>query len=114
MTQRADDEPKDEASGTSGDVGRLSARDRAVLAFERDWAAHVGGKQAAITATFGFSATRYYQLLARLVDLDEALRHDPLLIRRLRRRRRDREVASQAAAAIDRADGTIGRGPISE
>lgn len=65
----------------------LTDRERAVLDFERDWPAHESGKLQAITATFGFSSSRYYQLLAALVDRPAARRHDPLLIRRLRRRR---------------------------
>lgn len=65
----------------------LTRRERALLDFERDWPAHAGGKLKAITATFGFSPSRYYQLLAGLLDRRTAEAYDPLLIRRLRRRR---------------------------
>ncbi|WP_370326968.1 DUF3263 domain-containing protein [Euzebya sp.] len=79
----------------------LSDRDRAVLDFERDWTAHQGGKLAAIAATFGFSPTRYYQVLAELVDSPAAERHDPLLVRRLRRRRRARHARTTAPGLTD-------------
>jgi hypothetical protein len=42
------------------------------------------------------SPARYYQLLGRLIDTEQALEHDPLLVRRLRRlreRRVDQRVA---------------------
>jgi hypothetical protein len=69
----------------------LSRRDRALLDFERDWASHEGGKQRAIEQRFGVSAQRYYQLLARLVDVPAAATYDPLTVRRLRRRREERQ-----------------------
>ncbi len=65
----------------------LSDRDRAVLAFEQSWWTTPGSKEAAIKARLGLSATRYRQVLAALVDSDEAEAFDPLVIRRLRRRR---------------------------
>ncbi len=68
----------------------LSQRERAVLAFERDWPAHEAGKLQAIRSTFGFSTSRYYQLINGLIDHPAAREHDPLLISRLRRRRRAR------------------------
>ncbi|MPZ73099.1 MAG: DUF3263 domain-containing protein [Nitriliruptorales bacterium] len=69
---------------------------RALLDFERDWAAHEGGKEAAIRERFGFSAARYYQLLGRIIDHPSAEAYDPLTVRRLRRRRDERR--SQRAA----------------
>jgi hypothetical protein len=36
------------------------------------------------------SATRYYQLLNLLIDRPEALAHDPMLVKRLRRVRSQR------------------------
>ncbi len=79
----------------------LTDRERAVLDFERDWPAHQAGKLQAITATFGFSASRYYQLLAGLIDRPAARQHDPLLIRRLRRRRRERLDRTAAPGLTD-------------
>ncbi|CAN5870712.1 hypothetical protein BH24ACT15_BH24ACT15_15270 [soil metagenome] len=65
----------------------LTTRERAVLDFERNWPAHAGGKLKAITTTFSFSPSRYYQLLAELLERPAAQDYDPLLVRRLRRRR---------------------------
>jgi hypothetical protein len=72
----------------------LSERDLELLAFERHWWRYAGAKEQAVKETFGFSATRYYQLLGELIDRPEALEHDPMLVKRLRRlrstRRRER------------------------
>lgn len=79
-------------------VGRsLTGRDREILAFERHWWRQAGAKEQAIKETFGFSATRYYQLLGELIDRPEALEHDPMLVKRLRRLRaaRQRERAAR-------------------
>jgi hypothetical protein len=79
--------------GTAGvdTPGSLSARDRAVLAFERQWWRFAGAKETAIRESFGMSATRYYQVLNALIDRPEALVADPLLVRRLRRMRAARQ-----------------------
>jgi uncharacterized protein DUF3263 len=65
----------------------LDERSRAILEFERGWWHARGPKERAIRARFGVSAARYYQLLNRLIDTPEALRHDPMLVKRLRRLR---------------------------
>ena len=70
--------------------GELPERDREILAFERRWWRHAGAKEQAIRDTFGLSATRYYQLLNRLLDEPAALAHDPVLVGRLRRLRASR------------------------
>ena len=71
--------------------GVLAPRDRQLLDFERAWDTHAGRKLQAISATFGISPARYYQLLARLIDDPRAESYDPLTVRRLRRRRAERE-----------------------
>ncbi len=68
----------------------LSDRDRAVLEFEQTWWITPGPKEDAIRARLGLSPTRYRQVLAALLDSDEAEAFDPLVIRRLRRRRDER------------------------
>jgi hypothetical protein len=68
----------------------LTERDRAILSFERSWWQHPGSKASAITERFGLSPTRYYQLVNALLDDPDALAADPLVVRRLRRARRDR------------------------
>lgn len=74
----------------------LSDRDLALLAFEAEWRRHGGAKEDAIRAEFDLPPARYYQLLNRLIDTAEALEHDPLLVRRLRRRR-DARIDDRAA-----------------
>lgn len=74
-------------------VVSLSERDRAILDFERSWWAEGGVKETAIQERFELSATRYYELLGQLMDDPDALAHDPLLVRRLRRLRDARQKA---------------------
>src|SRR3954451_4925102 len=82
-----------EAAVTPGndDGVMLPAREREMLAFERQWWRYAGAKEAAIRERFGMSATRYYQVLNALVDRPEALAVDPLLVGRLRRMRAARQ-----------------------
>ena len=70
--------------------GGLSAREQEVLAFERQWWKYAGAKEQAVRDLFDMSATRYYQLLNTLIDRPEALAHDPMLVKRLRRMRSER------------------------
>jgi len=65
----------------------LTERDRAILDFERTWWTRPGTKEAAIRVQLGVSSTRYYEGLRRLVDDPAAYEHDPLTVKRLRRRR---------------------------
>ncbi|WP_307862033.1 DUF3263 domain-containing protein [Nocardioides sp. SYSU D00065] len=58
-----------------------------MLNFERQWWKYAGAKEAAIRATFDCSPTRYYQQVNAIIDKPEALAHDPLVVRRLRRLR---------------------------
>jgi Protein of unknown function (DUF3263) len=84
-----------EALDTSGPVAEvedgLTGRERDILAFERQWWRYAGAKEQAIRDLFGMSATRYYQVLNALIDRDEALAHDPMLVKRLRRLRASRQ-----------------------
>ena len=77
-------------------VGELSERDREVLDFERQWWKYAGAKEQAVREKFDMSSTRYYQVLNALIDRPEALAHDPLLVRRLRRLRAARQRARSA------------------
>ena len=61
-----------------------------LLDFERSWADRVGNREAAIRAEFGVSSARYYQMLYALIDSPIAVRHDPILVRRLQRLRDSR------------------------
>ena len=67
-----------------------------MLAFERQWWKYAGAKERAIHELFDMSATRYYQLLNALLDKQEAMRVDPMLIKRLRRQRTTRVRARNA------------------
>jgi hypothetical protein len=76
-------QPEDEVS--------LSDRDAAMLDFERQWWKYAGAKEQAVREKFDMSSTRYYQVLNALIDRPDALAHDPLLVRRLRRLRASRQ-----------------------
>lgn len=76
--------------------GGLSQRDQDILEFERHWWKYSGAKEQAFREKFQMSSTRYYQVLNALIDRPEALAHDPLLVRRLRRLRAARQRARAA------------------
>lgn len=69
----------------------LEDRARDILDFEREWWKYAGAKEQAIRERFDLSPTRYYQLLNRIMDDDEALAYDPMLVKRLRRMRAARQ-----------------------
>lgn len=79
----------------------LSDRDRAVLEFEASWWKLPGPKDRAIREYLDMSATRYYQILRRLLDAPEAERFDPLTVRRLRRVRDDAKARRLARRLPD-------------
>ena len=85
------DQVPDESVLTEREEFGLSERELAILAFERQWWQHAGAKEQAIRDQFSLSATRYYQLLNALIDRHEALAHDPMLVKRLRRVRAARQ-----------------------
>ena len=76
---------------TGDPAAGLTAREVDVLAFERQWWRYAGAKEAAVRERFDWSATRYYQVLNALIDRPEALAHDPMLVKRLRRMRATRQ-----------------------
>ena len=69
---------------------QLSERDLKILELERDWFRAQGSKEDAIRERLGMSTTAYYQALNALIDNPEALKADPLLVKRLRRLRTSR------------------------
>ncbi|RKS68488.1 uncharacterized protein DUF3263 [Motilibacter peucedani] len=77
-------------------AGTLSEREQEILAFERQWWKYAGAKEQAIRELFDMSATRYYQVLNALLDRPDALTHDPMLVKRLRRLRASRQRARSA------------------
>jgi hypothetical protein len=88
----------DAAAARSGHeaASSLGERDREILEFERQWWKYAGAKETAIRESFDMSATRYYQVLNALIDRPEALVEDPLLVRRLRRMRAERQRVRSA------------------
>ena len=94
MTRSADERPA--AYQEPSETDQLSDRDAAILAFERQWWRHAGAKEQAIREEFCLSAARYYQVLGALIDRPEALRHDPMLVKRLLRLREARLAARHA------------------
>jgi hypothetical protein len=74
----------------------LTEREREILAFERQWWKYAGAKDQAVRELFGLSSTRYYQVLNALIDRPEALVHDPMLVKRLRRMRQSRQRSRSA------------------
>ncbi|MGO4534438.1 DUF3263 domain-containing protein [Leifsonia sp. 2MCAF36] len=105
VTRSADGRPAAAREPSNGDAGAdaLSDRDAAILAFERQWWRHAGAKEQAIREEFGLSAARYYQLLGAVIDRPEALRHDPMLVKRLLRLRETR-LAARHARTLPSAD----------
>jgi hypothetical protein len=81
----------------------LSDKDRRVLDFEGSWWLYPEPKDRAIPEYLGMSATRYYQVLRRLMDDRAALEHAPLTVRRLQRIRRQQK--DQAASVLRNGDG---------
>ncbi len=91
----------------------LAQRWQEILEFERRcWTVRMP-KEAAVRGRFGVSAARYYQQLNRLIDHPEALRYDPMLVRRLRRlrdsRRRTRLGRGSARGEREGVSGTWAR-----
>jgi hypothetical protein len=82
----------DESVTPGGNEPELSARELAILAFERAWWRRGGRKEEAIREEFGISAARYYQVLGALIETPAALREDPMLVKRLQRLRDARTV----------------------
>ncbi|MDQ2661980.1 MAG: DUF3263 domain-containing protein [Actinomycetota bacterium] len=85
-------EPMPARGDAEADLDERSVR---VLAFEaRAWR-QAGLKSVAIREEFGISAARYYRILGELIDSPAALRHDPMLVKRLQRMR-DARAATRA------------------
>ena len=79
--------------------GALDERGLRVLAFEaRAWQ-QPGLKAEAIREEFDISAARYYRILGDLIDSPAALRHDPMLVKRLQRMREAR-AATRARRSL--------------
>ena len=80
----------------------LSDQEQQILQFERQWWRYAGAKEQAIRDQFSLNATRYYQILNRLLDDPAAMEFDPLLVKRLRRLRESRQRARTSRSAARR------------
>lgn len=72
------------------DTPRLEITDELidqVLEFESRWYKYAGAKESDIRDLFGWTGTRYYQVLNRILDDPRALPRNPTLVKRLRRLR---------------------------
>jgi transposase len=81
-------------------AGSVAARAEEILAFERAWWQYAGAKEDAIEERFGVSVSAYYQLLNALLDDESLAALDPMLVKRLKRQRAQRQrdrAASRAA-----------------
>lgn len=81
---------------TSPDVARLTDQEIEILKLERLWWQYTGTKEQAIRERFDMSATRYYQVVNELIERREAMAFDPMLVKRLRRIRADRQRTRSA------------------
>lgn len=77
-------------------TGQLTEREAAILDFENNWFTSAEPKEQVILERFGLSTARYYQVVNELIDRPEALEHSPLLVKRLRRLRSQRQQARSA------------------
>lgn len=71
----------------------LTDNEVAVLELERSWWKYPGAKEAAVIDRFGWTLTRYYQVLDALIDTPAALAYDPVTVNWLRRLRATRRQA---------------------
>ncbi len=85
------------ARNTTEATATLTQRETAILDFEKSWWQAKASKEIEIRERFDMSASRYYQILNSLVDREDALAYDPLLVKRLRRLREQRQQKRSAA-----------------
>jgi hypothetical protein len=74
----------------------LSETELEMLALERLWWRYSAMKERRVRELFDWSITRYYQRLNTLLDRPDVLAHDPVLVRRLRRLRAERQRSRSA------------------
>ena len=68
----------------------LTERQKSIIEFERTaWQTDIS-KETAIRQLFTISPSRYYQIRDDLIDLPEAMKFDPMVIRRLQKQRKFR------------------------
>lgn len=110
-----DHEPEHEPARPQGDPvvvgasGELTDVERAVPAFAALHWKYPGAMETRILDEFGWSSTRYFQVLNALLDRPQAHAYDPLLVSRLIRLRDTRQARRRRrGAGGDDAVGTPG------
>jgi len=92
----------------------LTARQREMLEFERTWWQLDETREDMIRARFGCSTDEYYSELNQVLELPEAMAHDPLVVRRFRRRRLRRRRSlfetNSRGSSQHPSDGPLGSG----
>jgi Protein of unknown function (DUF3263) len=68
-------------------ANELTARERALIDFEREWWKLGSRKDVGIRTRFDVSASSYYRALQGLLDRPAAMEYDSMTILRLRKRR---------------------------
>lgn len=63
------------------------------MRFARQWWKYPGAMESQVREEFGWSLTRYHQVLNALIDRPEAQAVEPMLVSRLRRLREARQRA---------------------
>ena len=88
-----EDDRTDSAANGCPEAGRpgLTDVEAAVLELERGFWKYAGAKEATIHDRFGWTATRYYQVLNALIDTPAALAADPVTVNQFRRIRDKRQ-----------------------
>ncbi len=69
----------------------LTTREAEVLDFANSWWKRRGAKEQAIHAQLGMTAITYYAMLNRIIDMPDAVRRRPQLVRSLLKLRRSRD-----------------------
>lgn len=76
---------------------QLTGVETQILDFENTWWQSGSSKECEIRERFGLSAASYYQKLGRLIERPAALAYQPLLVKRLRRLRDQRQRERSSA-----------------
>jgi hypothetical protein len=96
---------------TAGADPTLSERHRAMIDFERTWWRLETPRDDVIRARFRCTADEYYAELHRVLELPEAMAHDPVVVRRFHRRRQRRRRAlldAPSGPIVERGGGAEG------
>ena len=83
----------------------LTDTEHAMLVLEQSWRKYAGAKETRVRAEFNMPITRYYQVLAVLIDKPEALAAHPTTVSRLSRLRDARREQRSADRNPNRGSG---------